>query len=66
MFEHLYSEPLYCAATLDLVTGAYTLCGPVFYIFSYWSFLQVFEEFKRTCQALSEKLGNNWFFINDR
>lgn len=27
---------------------------------------QVLEEFKRTCQALSEKLGNNKFFINDR
>ena len=27
---------------------------------------QVVEEFRRTCQALSEKLGNNRFFINDR
>ncbi|KAL9966801.1 hypothetical protein ACROYT_G024922 [Oculina patagonica] len=27
---------------------------------------EVLEEFKRTCQALSEKLGNNRFFINDR
>lgn len=27
---------------------------------------EVLEEFRRTCQALSEKLGNNRFFINDR
>ncbi|CAH3148631.1 unnamed protein product [Porites lobata] len=27
---------------------------------------EVVEEFRRTCQALSEKLGNNRFFINDR
>ncbi|XP_068670329.1 metaxin-2-like [Montipora foliosa] len=27
---------------------------------------EVLEEFKRTCQALSEKLGRNQFFINDR
>jgi len=28
--------------------------------------LQVLEEFKQTCHALSEKLGDNNFFINDR
>lgn len=27
---------------------------------------EVLEEFRRTCQALSEKLGNNKFFISDR
>ncbi|KAJ7380133.1 Metaxin-2 [Desmophyllum pertusum] len=27
---------------------------------------EVIDEFRRTCQALSEKLGNNRFFINDR
>ncbi|XP_020621178.1 metaxin-2-like [Orbicella faveolata] len=27
---------------------------------------EVLEEFKQTCQALSEKLGNNKFFVSDR
>ena len=36
------------------------------YMYASLMLLQVLEEFKRTCQALSEKLGRNRFFINDR
>ena len=70
MFALSHSEPIalysdvktYC---IEPAASACTYSGPILSI-NMLFFLQVLEEFRRTCQALSEKLGNNNFFINDR